>query len=530
MFKKLIITLWFACLLNISFSQIFNEDLYKYGRALEYVSSLYVDTVNRSNLVETSIVSMLKELDPHSVYITKDEVEAMNQPLRGNFVGIGIQFNVLRDTIYVISPISGGPAEKVGIRAGDRIVSIEGENVAGVGISSSGVQDRLMGEEETKVHVKVKRKSVKELLSFTITRGKIPIYSVDASYMVNDHTAYIKINRFSMTTMQEYDKAIAELSAEKNIENIIIDLRDNGGGYFEIAIQLADRFLPEGKLITYAEGRQVPQSPSYSTAEGTCIDKNLVIMIDEGSASASEVFSGAIQDWDRGIIIGRRSFGKGLVQRPLELPDGSMMRLTVARYYTPTGRLIQKSYENGFEDYAQDLLNRYYHGELVNKDSISFPDSLKYYTLNKKRVVYGGGGIMPDIFIPMDTTKVSDYYAQLIQKGLINGFVLSYIDKERNRILNKYPEFDNFSNKFEITQNIIDELVKYAEKEGLEKDEEGLIESRSYLDLYLKALIANDLWDVSEYFEIVNTQNSGYKKAIEITENWEKYSKQILKN
>ncbi|MGM0407921.1 MAG: S41 family peptidase, partial [Bacteroidota bacterium] len=319
------------------FSQYLTEDIFKFSRALGNISNYYVDSVDTEDMVEKAIIGILKDLDPHSTYIPADEVKEMNEPLEGNFEGIGIQFNILDDTIYVISPISGGPSEKVGIRAGDRIVKIDGENVAGVEISTTGVRDRLLGEKGTKVEVGIKRRSVDEILYFTIIRDKIPIYSVDAAYLVDNEIAYIKINRFALTTVDEFTEKLQKLK-EQGANSVILDLRGNGGGYLDKAIELADQFLEKDKLIVYTKGLKVPKMESASTSQGIFKEGKVVILIDEGSASASEIVSGAVQDWDRGIIVGRRSFGKGLVQKPMYLPDGSMIRLTVARYYTPTGR------------------------------------------------------------------------------------------------------------------------------------------------------------------------------------------------
>jgi len=511
------------------FSQYLTEDIFKFSRALGYISSSYVDSVDSEELVENAIVNILKELDPHSVYIPADEVKEMNEPLEGNFEGIGIQFNILDDTIYVISPISGGPSEKVGIRAGDRIVEIDGENVADVKISTTGVRDRLLGEKGTKVKVGVVRKGVNEILHFTIVRDKIPIYSVDAAYLVDNEIAYIKINRFALTTVDEFKEKITSLK-EQGANSIILDLRGNGGGYLDQAIELADQFLEKDKLIVYTKGLKVPKMESLSTSDGICKEGKVVILIDEGSASASEIVSGAVQDWDRGIIIGRRSFGKGLVQKPMYLPDGSMIRLTVARYYTPTGRLIQKPYENGTEEYAKELLTRFEHGEFVTKDSISFPDSLKYYTLENNRVVYGGGGIMPDIFVPIDTTKVTNYYSKLVRLGILNSFVLDYFDKHRDDFKAKYPDFESYNNNFNVDEKLLSQLFDYGKENSVEADEEDEIEqSKDDLKLILKALIARDLWDMSEYFQIVNTRNKGFIKAVEVIKEWNKYQKQVLK-
>jgi carboxyl-terminal processing protease len=386
---------------------MFNEQAFKFGKVLEWIDRYYVDSVNQPELVERAITELLKELDPHSSYLNKEEVAQLNEPLQGNFEGIGVSFNILNDTVYVIAPVLGGPSDKAGILRGDRIVKVDGNNIAGIGIKSDQVFSMLRGNKGSNVIVSILRREVPGLVDYEIIRDKIPIYSVEASYKVGDDIGYIKINRFSMTTTEEFKKALTDLRDE-HVKDLIIDLTGNGGGYLEVAIKLADQFLDAGKLILYTEGVNSPKKEYFATRDGIFEKGNLVILIDEGSASASEILCGAIQDWDRGIIIGRRSYGKGLVQKPLLLPDQSMIRLTVAKYYTPTGRLIQKPYRMSRDDYEKDLLNRYNKGEFAHKDSIHLPDSLKYYTLKNTRTVYGGGGIMPDYFVSIDTGHYSD--------------------------------------------------------------------------------------------------------------------------
>ncbi|MEF8810414.1 MAG: S41 family peptidase [Bacteroidales bacterium] len=508
--------------------QIFNDDMYKFGKALHFISSYYIDSVDRSHLVEKAVKEMISDLDPHTTYLTKEEVQAMNEPLQGNFEGIGIQFNIYKDTIYVISPISGGPSEKVGIQAGDRIIKINGETVAGIEISTSGVRDRLLGEKGTKVDVTVKRPGMEKLLHFTITRDEIPIHSMDAAYMADDNTGYIKLNRFAQTTNDEFTSAVKKLKKE-GANSFILDLRDNGGGYLEQAIELADEFLDDNKLIVYTEGLKVKREENYATKEGISKDEKLVILIDEGSASASEIVAGAVQDWDRGLIIGRRSFGKGLVQRPVSLPDGSMIRLTVARYHTPTGRVIQKPYNNGREDYKTDIIKRFNKGEMSSADSIDFPDSLKYRTKTNERVVYGGGGIMPDIFIPLDTTAYSNYLDKLIRSGIINSYILNYIDQNRETLENDYPSFDHYKEQFEVTEKMMDDLAEMATEEGIALNEKELEKSGEEIKLQLKGLIARDMWDMNEYFQIVNENDEGYLEAKEVLNNWDQSSANYLK-
>jgi len=522
-----IIQIIFLGFSNSSHAQIFNDDIYKFGKALHYIDNYYIDSVNRSKLVEDALKSMLKKLDPHTTYLTKEEVQEMNEPLQGNFEGIGIQFNIHNDTIYVISPISGGPSEKVGIKAGDRIVKIEGETVAGIGISNQGVRDRLLGEKGTKVDVSIKRQGVDELLHFTIKRDKIPIHSRDAAYMANKHIGYIKLNRFAMTTNDEFTEATKELK-NKGANSLILDLRGNSGGYLQQAIELADEFLKKNRLIVYTEGRNVERENNKATEKGVFKEGNVIILIDEGSASASEIVAGAIQDWDRGILIGRRSFGKGLVQRPVSLPDGSMIRLTIARYHTPTGRAIQKPYNNGRKEYSKELMKRYNKGEMVSADSINFPDSLKYLTKTTKRPVYGGGGIMPDIFIPVDTSSYSDYYNQILRQGIMNSFILDYIDNNRESLKNSYPEFKDYEENFKVSEEMLNNLYNYAKSEGLKRDEEGIQTSEKEIKLLTKALIARDLWDMNEYFQVVNKQDKVINKAIEALEKWDTYSEKYL--
>ncbi|NBC83212.1 MAG: PDZ domain-containing protein [Bacteroidetes bacterium] len=508
-------------------SQAIYEQTFKFGRVLEWLDRYYVDSVNQEELVEEAIIEMLDKLDPHSVYISKKEVEKMNEPLQGNFEGIGIYFNVLHDTVLVISTISGGPSEKVGLRAGDRIVKIEGEDVAGTGITNSQVMDKLRGEKGTNVTVSIKRRSVDKLLDFTITRDKIPIYSLDASYKVEDNIGYIKLNRFSFTTMEEFAEAVKPLK-EQGVEHLILDLTGNGGGYLEVAVNLADQFLKEDQLVVYTKGLNNPRKDFKATANGAFEnDGRVVVLIDEGSASASEIVSGAIQDWDRGLVVGRRSFGKGLVQSPLMLPDQSMIRLTVARYYTPTGRLIQKPYDDGAEAYARDLTKRYEKGEFTNKDSIQFPDSLKYYTIRKNRLVYGGGGIMPDIFIPLDTTGYTDYLNDIMRKGILNSYVLSYVDANRKSMHKKYPSFDDFINTFEVEQEMLDNLIEYAKDERLLYDKDEFEQSRSEIELIFKAYVARDLWTQNEFHQIMNQENPMFDKAVEIIKSAQLFSESL---
>lgn len=506
-----------------SFTQVFNENTYKFSKVIDWLDTYYVDSIDQDELVEDAIINLLHELDPHSSYISKEDVQRMNEPLEGNFEGIGISFNILKDTIYVVSPISGGPSEKVGIQAGDRIVKINGQNAAGIGITNADVFEKLRGKKGTKVNVSVKRRGYKdELLDFTITRDEIPIFSIDASYKVNDNTGYIKLNRFASTSIEEFEEAAKELK-KQNVNNLILDLSDNGGGYLDVAVKLADQFLENSKLIVYTEGLHSPRRDYKATKKGHFEEGNVVIIIDEGSASASEIVAGAIQDWDRGIIVGRRSFGKGLVQRPLMLPDGSVIRLTVARYYTPTGRLIQKPYDQGYDAYTKDIIDRVNKGELVYSDSIEFPDSLKYHTLKKNRPVYGGGGIMPHIFVPVDTSGYSPYYRDLIRKGVLYRFVLNYVDKHRNKFLSKYKTFSKYKEEFNVNEKVISQLKNFAEKEGIKFNQEDFSTSKEHISKLLKAYMARDLWDNSGYYRIMNDTDPSFNVALKVLNNWDSY-------
>ena len=482
---------------------------------LYHIDRMYVDDVEKKELIDAAIVSILEELDPHSIYIPKEELEEVNEPLKGNFEGVGIQFNIVRDTIYVVDAIAGGPSERLGIRAGDRIVKIDEELVAGVGFKNSDVMKRLRGKKGSRVAVSIHRRGEPELLVFNITRDKIPIYSVEASYMAAPHVGYIKVSRFSATTMNEFRESLDELKA-LGMEDLILDLQGNGGGYLRTAIEMADEFLGDRKLIVYTEGRTSPREDTYSTKEGRFEKGRLVVLVDEGSASASEIVSGAVQDWDRGIIIGRRSFGKGLVQRPVMLPDGSAVRLTVSRYYTPSGRSIQKPYDDGVEAYQREKFERLKKGLLTSVDS-SHLDTIKYYTMNK-RVVYGGGGIMPDVFVPIDTTMSSDYFGQLVRKGVLNTFALNYVDKKRVALLTQYPDPESFRTAFKFEEEMLKDLQAQAEKEDIKPDPDGLLRSKGLIELRLKALVARDLWDTSAYWQMINSDNPvdpSFQKALE---------------
>ncbi len=511
-----------------SYAQLPSQALLKIQRTLDIINLFYVDSVNNDKLAEAAIEEMLKTLDPHSTYISKDEVREMNEPLEGNFEGVGIQFNIFNDTILVVNPIAGGPSEKLGIRAGDRIIKIDTQLVAGVGIKNNDVFKKLRGKKGTVVNVSIARRGEKNLLDFSIIRDKIPIYSLDASYMVDKEIGYIKLARFSATTIDEFNKAIADLKA-KGMKDLILDLASNGGGYLNTAVDLADEFLDDKKMIVYTQGLTSPRTEYKSTEKGEWQIGRLAVIVDESSASASEIVSGAVQDWDRGLIVGRRTFGKGLVQRPFNLTDGSMIRLTVARYYTPSGRLIQKPYDKGFKDYSEEIIKRYNNGELTNADSIHFPDSLKYKTLISKRTVYGGGGIMPDIFVPLDTTAYTKYYNAIMRKNIIYPLILQYLDRERNNLKDKYKVFEDFKTSFIVGQSILDTIAAKAKREKIEFTEEEKNKSADDIKIYIKAMLARDLWDNSQYFEIINPTRPEYIKTIEALRDKKLYNKKLGK-
>lgn len=499
----------------------------KLGRGLSIIDYFYVEEVDKDELVEIAFKEMLKDLDPHSVYMNADEVKEANEPLEGKFDGIGVQFQIFNDTILVVSPITGGPSEKLGILAGDKIITIEGEEAFGPKITNDWVRKHLRGDKGTKVNVEIYRKGHKGLLEYTIVRDKIPIYSVDASYMATPEVGYIKINRFSRSTMSEYLEAMNKLQSQ-GMQNMILDLRNNGGGYLDVAISLADEFLKAGELIVYTEGRRNPRRDAVSTSAGHFEKGKLIVLINEGSASASEIVSGAVQDWDRALVVGRRSFGKGLVQRPFWLPDSSQMRLTIARYYTPTGRCIQKPYDDGTEAYFKDLSNRMKHGELMHPDSIQFPDSLIYKT-PAGRKVYGGGGIMPDVFVAYDSTKYSDYYMNLWRKGVQNTFITNYMEKNRESLSEKYPSFATFNQNFSVDPSFMNEFVEYAVTEGVEKDAKGLEQSEEIIKSQIKALVARNLFDISAYFQIINEVSDEFNTALKLMNEDDVFQSQNLK-
>jgi carboxyl-terminal processing protease len=486
----------------------------KLGTTLYLIENFYVDTANLDKVTEDAIIAALKELDPHSAYISKKDVEKANEPLVGSFEGIGVTFQLIRDTITVISPTAGGPSEKVGIMAGDQFIKIDGEESVGKKVDNEYVQKHLRGKKGTKVTVSVKRGNDPELIDFEIIRDKIPLNSINAVYMLDNHVGYIKLDRFAQESAQEFKEAFAKLQAQ-GMTSLIFDLRGNTGGYLNTAIEMVDQFITEDKLIVFTEGIHSPRQEWRSTKDGLYTTGKLVVLIDEGSASASEILSGAIQDHDRGVVIGRRSFGKGLVQRPFNLPDGAQIRLTTSRYHTPSGRCIQRPYEKGVEDYAKEMTKRLEHGEYYHADSIHFPDSLKFKT-DGGRTVYGGGGIMPDIFIPADTAYNSKLYTNLVRKGALNRFTTDYALKHRDDIKAQYGDFERFNKDFTVGKDLVEGLKKVAEESKVEWNDEQYARSEKFLLLQMKALIARNVWDTGMYYQVMADTDPGIQKAIEI--------------
>ena len=481
------------------------------------IKNLYVEEVDEQKLVEDAIRGMLEKLDPHSTYTNPKETKAVTEPLNGSFEGIGVQFNMVEDTLIVIQPVINGPSEKVGIVAGDRIVMVNDTAIAGVKMSKEEIMRRLRGPKGTIADLRVVRPGIKDLLTFKVKRDKIPVHTIDASYMLKPGVGYIRIGSFGATTYDEFMERMAQLKAE-GMKDLVLDLQENGGGYLQAAADLAGEFLEPGDLIVYTEGRQVPRRDYKADRNGSFREGRLVVLVDQFTASAAEIVTGAIQDQDRGLVVGRRTYGKGLVQRPIELLDGSMIRLTIAHYFTPSGRCIQKPYEKGDKkSYDKDLLNRLNSGELTNADSIHFADSLKYQTLKKQRTVYGGGGIMPDYFIPLDTTRYTKYHRELAAKSVIIQQNLRYVDKNRKTLKKQYPDFSKFKEQYEIPQSLIDTIVSEGEKQNIKpKDNAEMQKTLPYLKLQMKALIARDLWDMNEYFSVFNEDSEAVKKALEL--------------
>ncbi|MDR0971297.1 MAG: PDZ domain-containing protein [Bacteroidales bacterium] len=585
--KQLIFTLILLIGFNSYSQNVQRGDVLSTDSKMAYLLSMiryyYVEKTDMPKIVEKGIVNMLKELDPHSVYISKEDVEKMNEPLVGNFDGVGISFQIMKDTICVVEVIRGGPSEKVGILPGDKIIKVDNDFATGDSIKTDWVFKHLRGEKGTKVKLLVKRNSRKEPILFDVVRDKIPITSVDTWFMLDEDLGYIRLDRFAQNSLKEVDDAIRELK-KQGMKNLIFDLRGNGGGYLDVAFKICDDFLDGDKLLVYTEGVASPRYDFKAERRGMFEKGKLVVLIDEGSASASEIVSGAIQDWDRGVIVGRRSFGKGLVQRQFNLPDNSQVRLTTSRYYTPSGRCIQKPWNDGLEAYYNDYIKRYQHKELITPDSITFPDSLKYFTANK-RIVYGGGGIMPDVFVPIDTTRASDYLINLRSKGIFNDFSMQWVNDNRTEILKKYPTYKDFDAIYS-SLDLMKQFSQYAKKEGVthntikkewvnqmivnflnkqtndslskeytsyekyaqdilsdkelkkeidekakkedEKIEELQKKSDSYIEITLKAMIARNLYGINYYYQAIKQMDDGLQKAISVIKDDKLYNK-ILK-
>ena len=483
------------------------------------INNLYVDSVDEQKLVEDGIRGMLEKLDPHSSYTTAKQTKEMTESLQGSFEGIGVQFNMVGDTLLVIQPVTNGPSEKVGIIAGDRIVTVNDTAIAGVKMSKEEIMRRLRGKKGTKVNLEIIRRGIADKLKFVVTRDKIPVKTIDAVYMIRPTVGYIRIGSFGATTYNEFMTGVDSLK-RAGMKDLILDLQENGGGYMQAAVMIANEFLQKNDLIVYTEGRSAPRQEFRAQGNGRLLEGKIYALVNEYSASASEIVTGALQDQDRGTVVGRRTFGKGLVQRPIDFPDGSMIRLTIAHYYTPSGRCIQKPYVKGeSKEYAEDIEKRFKHGELYSADSIHFEDSLKCYTLRKHRTVYGGGGIMPDYFVPLDTTQYTKFHRQLAAKSVIINANLRYVDNHRKQLQKQYPTFESFKNGFDVPQKLIDDLLAEAKKEKVKpKDDEELQLTIPRLKLQLKALVARDLWAMSEYFAVINDGSDVVNKALEIIE------------
>ena len=492
----------------------FKNTIRNYSQGIKLFNLMYPDSVDNSQITEHAIRYMLEQLDPHSTYISLKDIHDMNAPLKGSFTGVGIRFQILKDTILIVQAIPGGPSEKVGLIAGDKIIKIKDELVAGNGIKNKGVRDRLLGKKGTKVIIGVIRGANKEILDFEIIRDKIPIYSVDASYMVNENTGYIKLNNFSSTSINEIKTAVFKLKS-KGMANLILDLQNNGGGYLKTAVDISDEILPGYRKIVSTKGRKFPEKIYAGNNTGLLEKGKVIVLVNESSASASEIVSGAIQDWDRGLIVGRRTFGKGLVQKPIQLPDGTQVRITTSKYYTPSGRCIQKPYNKGSMAYRKEKYSRYKSGESFNKDSIKNNKNEEFSTLLKNRTVYGGGGIVPDYFVPIDTTGTSDYFSKLIRKGIFNQFALYWVNKNRSSLEKKYSNFEKYKNDFN-SKNITTELINFAKKEGVEFDKSQFEDSKNTIEIRLKANIAQDLFDYKRFYEIINELNAPLQKSLEI--------------
>lgn len=512
-----------VCGFAMSQSHKMNSDT-KLRYANRIIEQYYVDTVNTDHVTEEAIIAMLKTLDPHSQYSNAEETRELTEPLAGNFSGIGIQFSILDDSIYVIAPVVGGPSERVGILAGDRIISADTTTLSGVKKKNSDVMKVLRGPKGTKVLLKVARRGEAEPIEFLVTRDDIPISSVDATYMAAPGIGYVKLSRFAEHSADEVADAVNDLR-KKGMKDLIIDLEYNGGGYMNAATELAEMLLDKNDMIVFTKGDKVPDAEYRSKGRKKLTDGKVVIMVNQYSASASEILSGAVQDHDRGVIVGRRTFGKGLVQRPFPFPDGSMIRLTVARYYTPSGRCIQKPYAEGDdESYERDILTRYEAGELTNADSIHLNKTEQFQTLKSHRKVYGGGGIMPDRFVPIDTTGTNDYSRDVLAKGIYNTFCTNYIDSNRKSLKKQYKSEDDYIKNFKVDDALLSDFRAYAEKEGVACDQKDFDEVTPLISTIVKAYIGRDLFTQSTYYRVVNSINNLYGEALDIIQNNELYN------
>lgn len=501
-----------------------NKDIQKFKEVLTLVDRNYVDEVNTSDLVEDAIAHMLNKLDPHSYYISAKDKVAANEDLQGNFEGIGIEFNIFKDTIVVVTPLSGGPSESLGIMSGDQIIAIDDKNVAGVGFTNRDVQKHLKGPKGSQVKVTIKRKNKKTPIDFEIIRDKIPQYSVDASYMIDDEKGYIKISRFAATTYEEFRAAMIKLKGE-GMTKLVLDLQGNGGGYMNHAINIADEFIAGDKKIVYTLGKESRyNSQANGQRKGLFEEGELIVLVNEGSASASEIVTGALQDNDRALVVGRRSFGKGLVQAPMDLSDGSEMRLTISRYYTPSGRSIQKPYDD-LEDYSGDLIARYKHGEFFSADSIQFNDSLKYETLSG-RSVYGGGGIMPDYFVPLDTSSNSTYLNKLFISNSIQEFTFKYVNDNKQMLADM--DYKDYFNTFKVSKQMRDELASIGKGNGVKPDFNDMNKNQALFDLHIRAQIARQIWDNEGFYPIFNQTNEVLQQAVKLFDQAEKLDRSKL--
>jgi carboxyl-terminal processing protease len=526
--KKILLAapLCLALSLTVAAQRNMPQAMQKLLNAEYAISTLYVDSVNDEKLVEDAIKGMLENLDPHSSYTDAKETKELEEPLQGEFSGVGIQFNMNQDTLYVIQTVPGGPSERVGVLAGDRIITVNDTVIAGVKMRNSDIQKRLRGKKGTRVTIQVKRPGVKELITFRITRDNIPLHSIDASYMLDEKTAYLRISRFGAKTHEEMMDALKQLK-KQGMTQLIMDLSDNGGGYLNAAIDMCNEFLERGQLMVYTEGDNSPRNEANANGWGDYKDLHMVVMVNQFSASAAEIFAGAMQDWDRAVVVGRRTFGKGLVQRPFKFEDGSMMRLTVARYYTPSGRCIQKPYSRGDKKaYEHELVDRANEGEYYSLDSIQFNDTLRYTTRLNGRTIYGGGGVMPDVFVPIDTTEYSTYYRDLSAKGIINQYSIGYVDEHRKALAKQYKTLKDFDDRFIVTDEMMRDFIAMGEKDSVKYDEEKYRTSEQLLKDIIKGLIARGVYgDQSAYSVIINHRNRDVQAAYEVLNDRERFDR-----